>query len=119
MPCSPPRSSTSASTPWAKPRASSRRAASPCAIRVDSGISAGERSAMIEPAFDEHGLVPCVVQDVDRGRVLMLAWMNAEALAKTEATKLVTFWSRSRKALWTKGETSGNTLALVEVRLDC
>jgi len=74
---------------------------------------------MIEPAFDEHGLVPCIVQDVDRGLVLMLAWMNAEALHRTEETRLVTFWSRSRKAIWQKGETSGNTLALVELRLDC
>ena len=74
---------------------------------------------MIEPVFDAHGLVPCVVQDADRGLVLMLAWMNAEALQLTQQTKLVTFWSRSRQALWTKGETSGNTLALVELRLDC
>ena len=74
---------------------------------------------MIEPVFDEHGLVPCIVQDVDKGLVLMLAWMNAAALQRTVDTKLVTFWSRSRKALWQKGETSGNTLALVELRVDC
>ena len=74
---------------------------------------------MIEPAFDEHGLVPCVVQDVDRGLVLMLAWMNAEALRLTRETRQITFWSRSRKAIWVKGETSGNTLALVELRVDC
>jgi phosphoribosyl-ATP pyrophosphohydrolase/phosphoribosyl-AMP cyclohydrolase len=72
-----------------------------------------------EPTYDERGLVPCVVQDADRGLVLMVAWMNAEALRLTRETGEVTFWSRSRQALWKKGETSGNTLALVELRLDC
>ena len=74
---------------------------------------------MIEPQFDERGLIPCVVQDAERGTVLMLAWMNAEALRLTRETGIVHFWSRSRQALWKKGETSGNTLALVELRLDC
>ena len=74
---------------------------------------------MLEPTFDERGLVPCVVQDADRGTVLMLAWMNAEALRLTRETGTVHFWSRSRQALWKKGETSGNTLALVELRVDC
>lgn len=74
---------------------------------------------MIEPAFDDRGLVPCVVQDADRGTVLMVAWMNADALARTRETGTVWFWSRSRGALWQKGETSGNTLALVELRVDC
>jgi phosphoribosyl-ATP pyrophosphohydrolase/phosphoribosyl-AMP cyclohydrolase len=73
----------------------------------------------VEPTFDEHGLVPAIVQDATTGAVLMLAWMNAEALRLTEETRVVHFWSRSRKALWKKGETSGNTLALVEMRLDC
>ncbi len=72
-----------------------------------------------EPVFDDRGLVPCVVQDADLGTVLMLAWMNAEALELTRSTGVVHFWSRSRQALWKKGETSGNTLALVELRLDC
>ncbi len=72
-----------------------------------------------EPKYDEHGLVPAIVQDATTGAVLMLAWMNAEALRLTEETRVVHFWSRSRKALWKKGETSGNTLALVEMRLDC
>jgi phosphoribosyl-ATP pyrophosphohydrolase/phosphoribosyl-AMP cyclohydrolase len=72
-----------------------------------------------EPAFDERGLIPAVVQDADRGTVLMVAWMNAEALARTRATGLAHFWSRSRQALWQKGETSGNTLAVEEIRLDC
>lgn len=74
---------------------------------------------MIAPAFDANGLVPCVVQDADRGTVLMVAWMNEEALRLTRETGVVHFWSRSRQALWKKGETSGNTLALVELRGDC
>ena len=73
----------------------------------------------VEPAYDDKGLVPCVVQDAERGTVLMLAWMNAEALRLTRETGVVHFWSRSRQALWKKGETSGNTLALVELRIDC
>ena len=74
---------------------------------------------MFEPTYDERGLVPCVVQDASAGTVLMVAWMNAEALRLTRETSIVHFWSRSRSALWKKGETSGNTLALVELRLDC
>jgi len=74
---------------------------------------------VLSPKFDEAGLVPCIVQDADRGAVLMMAWMNAEALELTRATGIVHFWSRSRGTLWKKGETSGNTLALVELRGDC
>jgi phosphoribosyl-ATP pyrophosphohydrolase/phosphoribosyl-AMP cyclohydrolase len=74
---------------------------------------------VISPAFDDKGLVPCIVQDADRGAVLMMAWMNAEALRLTRETGIVHFWSRSRQALWKKGETSGNTLELVELRGDC
>jgi len=73
----------------------------------------------VEPTYDDKGLVPCVVQDAERGTVLMVAWMNAEALRLTRETGVVHFWSRSRQALWKKGETSGNTLALVELRIDC
>ena len=73
----------------------------------------------VEPSYDDKGLVPCIVQDAERGTVLMLAWMNAEALRLTRETGVVHFWSRSRQALWKKGETSGNTLALVELRVDC
>lgn len=73
----------------------------------------------VEPSFDDQGLVPAIVQDATTGAVLMLAWMNAEALRLTRETGVVTFWSRSRKAIWKKGETSGNTLALVDLRLDC
>jgi phosphoribosyl-ATP pyrophosphohydrolase/phosphoribosyl-AMP cyclohydrolase len=72
-----------------------------------------------EPAYDERGLAPCIVQDAATGTVLMLAWMNAEALRLTRETGVVHFWSRSRGVLWKKGETSGNTLAVAELRLDC
>jgi phosphoribosyl-AMP cyclohydrolase / phosphoribosyl-ATP pyrophosphohydrolase len=65
------------------------------------------------------GLLPCVVQDADTLIVLMLGFMNAEALEKTIAEKRVTFYSRSKKRLWTKGETSGNFLELVDYKLDC
>ena len=69
--------------------------------------------------FDAYGLLPVVAQDRVSGDVLMLAWANAEAVAKTAETGLAHFWSRSRKALWRKGETSGNTLRVVEARADC
>ena len=65
------------------------------------------------------GLVPAIVQDADTLQVLMLGYMNAESVAKTNETGLVTFYSRSRKTLWTKGETSGNTLALISMTTDC
>jgi phosphoribosyl-ATP pyrophosphohydrolase/phosphoribosyl-AMP cyclohydrolase len=66
-----------------------------------------------------NGLLPAIVQDAFDGRVLMQAYMNREALANTLDKGVVTFWSRSRKKLWTKGETSGNTLELVAVHSDC
>jgi phosphoribosyl-AMP cyclohydrolase len=65
------------------------------------------------------GLVPAVVQDATTGDVLMLAWVNEEALAHTLATRQATYWSRSRRELWIKGLTSGNTQHVREVRLDC
>jgi phosphoribosyl-ATP pyrophosphohydrolase/phosphoribosyl-AMP cyclohydrolase len=74
---------------------------------------------LAEPTYDERGLVPCIVQDAATDVVLMLAWMNAEALRRTRETGAVHFWSRARQALWKKGETSGHTLAVVEIRLDC
>jgi phosphoribosyl-AMP cyclohydrolase / phosphoribosyl-ATP pyrophosphohydrolase len=70
-------------------------------------------------AYDERGLVPCVVQDWRSGEVLTLAYMNAEALARTRETGEVHFWSRSRERLWRKGETSGNVLSLRGLRYDC
>lgn len=66
-----------------------------------------------------NGLVPCVVQDACTSKVLMLGFMNEEAYEKTKREKKVTFYSRSKKRLWTKGETSGNSLELVEILQDC
>ena len=65
------------------------------------------------------GLVPAIVQDAETKNVLMLGYMNEEAYQKTLDTKKVTFWSRSRNCLWTKGETSGNFLDLVSIKVDC
>lgn len=76
-------------------------------------------SAGRSPRFDEAGLVPAVVEDARTGRVLMLGYMNAEAWEATRRTGEVHFFSRSRRSLWRKGETSGNTLSVVDVRLDC
>ncbi len=69
--------------------------------------------------LDDAGLVAAVVQDATTRDVLMVGWMDDEALHRTLTTGAATFWSRSRKSLWVKGETSGNTLAVREVRLDC
>jgi phosphoribosyl-AMP cyclohydrolase len=73
----------------------------------------------LEVAWDANGLVPAIAQQHDTGEVLMLAWMNEEALAETLATGRVCYWSRSRRRLWRKGETSGHVQRLVEARLDC
>ena len=70
-------------------------------------------------AFNEAGLVPAIAQDADTQEVLMLAWMNAESIARTLNTGRVTYWSRSRQSFWVKGETSGNVQALVDLRFDC
>lgn len=70
-------------------------------------------------SYDEKGLIPCIAQDADNGDVLMMAWMNADAVAQTLETGRVTYWSRSRQAFWIKGETSGHTQELVELRFDC
>ncbi len=69
--------------------------------------------------YNADGLIPAIAQDAENGDVLMLAWMNAEAVARTLESRQVTYWSRSRQAFWIKGETSGNTQQLVEMRLDC
>ena len=69
--------------------------------------------------FDDRGLVAAVAQQHDSGEVLMLAWMNREAVAETLRTGRVCYWSRTRGALWRKGETSGQAQRLVEMRLDC
>ncbi|MCV2865663.1 phosphoribosyl-AMP cyclohydrolase [Defluviimonas sp. WL0075] len=69
--------------------------------------------------YDERGLIPAIAQDHASREVLMLAWMNAEAVARTIETGRVTYWSRSRGAFWVKGESSGHVQRLVELRLDC
>jgi phosphoribosyl-AMP cyclohydrolase len=69
--------------------------------------------------FDANGLVPAIAQQHDTGEVLMMAWMNAEAIRETLATKRVCYFSRSRDRLWRKGETSGQTQHLHELRVDC
>lgn len=69
--------------------------------------------------FNSDGLIPVVVQDVKKGDVLMMAWMNQDSINKTISTSRMTYWSRSRKCEWIKGLTSGNTQTLVELRADC
>ena len=69
--------------------------------------------------FDDQGLLPVIAQESETGTVLMLAWMNAEAVVRTLETGRVTYWSRSRQSFWVKGETSGHIQELVELRLDC
>lgn len=72
-----------------------------------------------EVRFDAQGLVPVIAQDAASGRVLMVAWANAEALRETAATRQAVYWSRSRSRLWRKGEESGHRQAVRELRLDC
>jgi len=69
--------------------------------------------------YDSAGLIPAIAQDEASGEVLMMAWMNAASVAETLETGHVTYWSRSRKALWRKGESSGHLQSLVEMRVDC
>ena len=70
-------------------------------------------------AFDDGGLIPAIMQDSENGDVLMLAWMNRESVALTVKEGRTVFWSRSRQALWRKGETSGHHQRLIEFRVDC
>ena len=69
--------------------------------------------------YNDQGLVPAIAQDAASGEVLMMAWMNAEAVARTLQSGRVTYWSRSRAAFWVKGESSGHVQELVEMRIDC
>ena len=78
-----------------------------------------EEGSALTPKFDADGLVTCVATDATSSDVLMVAHMNAEALAKTIATGEAWYYSRSRRALWKKGETSGHTQRVVEMRIDC
>jgi phosphoribosyl-AMP cyclohydrolase len=78
-----------------------------------------EHGTQFAPKFDADGLIPAIVTDAARGDVLMFAWMNALALQRTIETGWATYWSRSRAALWVKGETSLNRQKVVEMRTDC
>ena len=95
---------------------------------ADAGLDAGSKPDaasnytgqwLDQVRFNEAGLVTAVAQDAVSGRLLMLAWMNAEAVARTLATGQVTYWSRSRQEFWIKGATSGHTQELVDFRVDC
>ena len=70
-------------------------------------------------AYNEAGLIPVIAQEEATGEVLMMAWMNAEAVARTIETRKVTYWSRSRQAFWVKGESSGHVQSLIDLRMDC
>lgn len=78
-----------------------------------------ERGAVLAPRFDASGLIACITTDAASGEVLMLGWMNAEALQATLDTGVVHYFSRSRNELWKKGETSGQIQTVVELRVDC
>lgn len=78
-----------------------------------------ENGSTLAPAFNADGLITAVAQDAANGEILMLAHMNADALERTIETQKAHFWSRSRQQLWMKGETSGNTLDIVEILTDC
>jgi phosphoribosyl-AMP cyclohydrolase len=69
--------------------------------------------------YTADGLIPCIAQEEATGEVLMMAWMNAEAVARTLETGRVTYWSRSRQSFWVKGESSGHVQDLVDLRVDC
>ena len=83
-------------------------------MRTDANID-----EPIDPRWNKEGLLPAIAQDATSGEVLMLAWMNAEALSLSLKERRAVYWSRSRGALWRKGETSGNIQELVDIRLDC
>jgi phosphoribosyl-AMP cyclohydrolase len=77
---------------------------------------------MIDPnslKFDNNGLIPAIVQDIETGAVLMMAWQNADAIALTQRSGQAHFWSRSRQEIWLKGATSGNILHVQEIFIDC
>lgn len=78
-----------------------------------------EETDRFTPRFDANGLIPCIAIDAANGDVLMMAWMNEEALRLTLETGLAHYWSRSRRSIWKKGETSGALQRVVELRTDC
>lgn len=96
----------------------------PCARFADEtrlGVhrSVAENEAVTEIRFDERGLVPVVAQQWDTGEVLMVAWMDAEAVRRTRESGQATYWSRSRQEYWIKGATSGHVQAVKDMRIDC
>ncbi|HEX5233478.1 MAG TPA: phosphoribosyl-AMP cyclohydrolase [Bradyrhizobium sp.] len=88
-------------------------------MSTSSGINEREEGLTFEPKFDASGLVTCVATDASSGEVLMVAHMNDEALRRTIASGQAWYFSRSRNALWRKGESSGHTQRVVEMRMDC
>src|SRR5262245_9063995 len=92
-------------------------APTPVAVTMHSYSAIAEAIAAI--AFDTNGLVPCIAQQHDSGEILMMAWMNRDAVEETLRTGRVCYFSRTRQALWRKGETSGHGLMLVDLRIDC
>ena len=83
---------------------------------AESELETGKTLAI---RYNDQGLVPAIVQDADTGQVLMMGWMNDQALKQTLSTGKATFYSRSRNKIWVKGETSGHTQQVVEARVDC
>jgi len=84
-----------------------------------NSAQAVETTDVFSPKFDAHGLIPAIVQDASSNEIIMLAFMNAQALEKTIITGTAHYWSRSRQQLWLKGETSGQTQQIVEMKTDC
>lgn len=87
--------------------------------RLSEGTCLDSRLLLENLAFNEQGLMPVVTQDISSKEVLMLAWINQQALEHTLKTGFATYWSRSRQALWKKGETSGHVQYIEEIRIDC
>jgi phosphoribosyl-AMP cyclohydrolase len=104
-------------------RTADRHRTGPTGNNIDSQrIGKGECNRVLVPQnlkFDEHGLLPAVIQDAENGQVLMVGYMNREAVERTVSTLRVTFWSRSRQKYWVKGETSGNIQRVHDIYVDC
>jgi phosphoribosyl-AMP cyclohydrolase len=88
-------------------------------MQSDAMTDTAADQLLAETKFDANGLVPAIAQQHDTGEVLMMAWMNADAIRETLSSGRVCYWSRSRGGLWKKGETSGQIQTLKELRLDC
>ena len=90
-------------------------------MSFDPPLTGSDQDETVElrPKFNADGLITAIAQDADTREVLMLAWMNADALRATIETGQATYWSRSRQALWVKGETSGHTQSVEQIRVDC